>query len=242
MFTPPITAEDLYSSTLTPKIDPDWVACQGILVLNLTKYADKWINITIAAVDLAGNIGEQVQVGFIHVPNGLWIPIEVHQGWNLIGISILPKNSSTEAILSLFIKHGPIGKKVIYGFDNLKKEWLINPAVMEFCHGYWVYSENYDVLILEGYWPPPPPSPPPAIHLYKGWNLICYAGAKPSPPKPCCYLQSLTPGSYFKFVYEWDAKGQAWTAIDTSQPYTFKPGQALWIYVYKDEILVPPIN
>jgi len=62
MFTPPITAEDLYSSTLTPKIDPDWVACQGILVLNLTKYADKWINITIAAVDLTGNIGEQVQV------------------------------------------------------------------------------------------------------------------------------------------------------------------------------------
>jgi hypothetical protein len=131
---------------------------------------------------------------------------------------------------------------VIYGFDNLKKEWLINPAVMEFCHGYWIYSENYDVLILEGYWPPPPPSPPPTIHLYKGWNLICYAGAKPSPPKPCCYFQSLTPGSYFKFVYEWDAKVQAWTVIDTGQPYTFKPGQALWIYVYEDEILVPPIN
>jgi len=242
MLTPPVTVEDLYSSTLTPKIDPEWVACQGILVLNLTKYADEWINITIAAIDLAGNIGEKAHVGLIHVPNGLWIPIEVHQGWNLIGISILPKNSSTEAILSLFIKHGPIGKKVIYGFDNLKKEWLINPAVMEFCHGYWIYSENYDVLILEGYWPPPPPSPPPTIHLYKGWNLICYAGAKPSPPKPCCYFQSLTPGSYFKFVYEWDAKVQAWTVIDTGQPYTFKPGQALWIYVYEDEILVPPIN
>jgi hypothetical protein len=57
------------------------------------------------------------------------------------------------------------------------------------------------------------------------------------------YVESLETGSYFRWLYVWDSETQSWEMVDTNPSTSgqISPGQAFWIYLYKDQDLVPPI-
>jgi len=212
----------------------------GILVLNLTGYAGKKANITIAAVDYGGNEGPAVST-IILVPKGTWYPIVLHEGWNLVSLPLIPNNTATSSIYSLILKQGAAGVTVTYGFDNTAKSWIMNPTTMADGKGYWIYMKAYDVLIVQGLPTPEPPALPTTYHLPAGW---CLAGfTETTSMEADVYLESLEPGSYFRWLYVWDAAAQSWTMVDTRPESTdlLAPGQAFWIYLYQDQDLIPPI-
>ncbi|MEM1589358.1 MAG: hypothetical protein QW175_02945 [Candidatus Bathyarchaeia archaeon] len=88
---------------------------------------------------------------------------------------------------------------------------------------------------------PEPPALPTTYHLPAGW---CLAGFTETTNMAAdAYLGSLEPASYFRWLYVWNAPTQSWIMVDTKsgQAGTLNPGQAFWIYLYKDQDLIPPI-
>jgi hypothetical protein len=238
----PVSLSSLRNSTLTPVKDIHR-AFAGILVLNLTSYAGETVDINITAVDYGGNEGPGRLVT-ISVPEGTWHPVELYPGWNLVSLPLIPNSTSTADIYSLILKQGVSGVKITYGFDNVEKKWVMNPTTMIDGKGYWIYMKEYDVLIVQGFTTPTPPALPTTYHLTKGWNLVGYTAKIPM--NASVYLESLEPGSYFRWLYIWNATSipQSWSMIDTKPATsgTLRPGQAFWIYLYKDQDLVPPIS
>ncbi|MDH7607462.1 MAG: hypothetical protein QHH12_06860 [Candidatus Bathyarchaeota archaeon] len=212
----------------------------GILVLNLTSYAGETANITIAAVDYGANEGTGVST-LISVPKGTWYPIVLHQKWNLVSLPLIPNNTATSNIYSLILKQDAAGVTVTYGFDNTAKSWVMNPTTMTDGKGYWIYMKAYDVLIVQGLPTPEPPALPTTYHLPAGWCLVGFTETV----NMCAhdYVESLEPGSYFRWLYVWDAATQSWIMVDTKEDSSdmLYPGQAFWIYLYTDQDLIPPI-
>ena len=219
----------------------DWVAFSNTLVLKLSGYAGKVANITITAVDYGGNEGPGTSV-YLGIPEGTWYPIELHKGWNLISLPLVPNSTSASDVFSLVLKQGAAGVEVCYGFDNQAKEWVMNPTTMTDGNGYWVKMKDYDVLIVQGtpheeYWG----LQPIYYILYEGWNLAGYTETVSD--LASWYLSSLEAGSYFRYLFAWDAQNQKWEMIDTdlSSSDILTPGQGFWILLYEDQTLVPPV-
>ncbi len=212
----------------------------GILILDLTSYADKTANITIAAVDYGANEGPGVSTT-ISVPKGTWYPIVLHPKWNLVSLPLIPNNTATSNIYSLILKQGASGVTVTYGFDNTAKSWVMNPTTMTDGKGYWIYMKAYDVLIVQGLPTPEPPALPTTYHLPAGWCLVGFTETISMDASD--YVESLEQRSYFRWLYVWDAATQSWTMVDTKPESsgTLYPGQAFWIYLYTDQDLIPPI-
>jgi len=107
--------------------------------------------------------------------------------------------------------------------------------------GYWIYMKAYDVLIVQGRPTPTPPALPTTYHLIKGWNLVGYTETVSM--NASAYVESLETDSYYRWLYVWNAQTQSWSMVDTNPATrgTLGPGQAFWIYLYKDQDLVPPI-
>jgi hypothetical protein len=240
-----ITPADLSSATM--KATGDLTSFSGTLVLNLSSYAGAVANITIQAVDYGSNTGV-VNTTIIAVPKGSWYPIELQPNWNLISLPLVPNSTSTADIYALILKQGPSGVKVTYGFDNAAKMWIKDPQTITDGNGYWVYMNAYDVLIVQGFKlsEVSAPSYPRTYTLYKGWNLVGFTEIKVMNASQ--YVESLTPGSYFRWLYKWNETTQNWYMVDTTSPptgqyYQLHPGQGFWIYIYADkEDLIPPID
>ncbi|MEM0095125.1 MAG: hypothetical protein QW660_00590 [Candidatus Bathyarchaeia archaeon] len=236
--TVPLT--DLQAQTLTTVPGTYHRTFNGILVLSLTSYAGKKANITITAVDFGANEGPAVST-VISVPKGTWYPVALRQGWNLVSLPLIPNSTATSSIYSLILKQGAAGVTVTYGFDNTAKSWVMNPTTMTDGKGYWIHMKAYDVLIVQGLPTPEPPALPTTYHLPAGW---CLAGfTETTQMNASDYLESLEPGSYFRWLYVWDAASQSWTMVDTKtgSAGTLCPGQAFWIYLYQDQDLIPPV-
>ncbi|MEM3722376.1 MAG: hypothetical protein QXF53_01740 [Candidatus Bathyarchaeia archaeon] len=234
-----VTLMELKASTLTNV--GDHRTFSGFLVLNLESYAGKAANITIAAVDYGSNVGSAVST-VISVPKGTWHPVELYSGWNLISLPLIPNSTAASDIYSLILKQGEDGVTVTYNFDNTAKSWIMNPTTMTDGKGYWIHMKAYDVLIVQGLPTPEPPALPTTYHLPAGW---CLAGFTETTDMAADeYLESLEPGSYFRWLYVWNAATQSWTMIDTKSGSadTLYPGQAFWIYLYQDQDLIPPIS
>jgi hypothetical protein len=229
------------------KATGDLTSFSGTLVLNLSSYAGAVANITIQAVDYGSNTGV-VNTTIIAVPKGSWYPIELQPNWNLISLPLVPNSTSTADIYALILKQGPSGVKVTYGFDNAAKMWIKDPQTITDGNGYWVYMNAYDVLIVQGFKlsEVSAPSYPRTYTLYKGWNLVGFTEIKVMNASQ--YVESLTPGSYFRWLYKWNETTQNWYMVDTTSPptgqyYQLHPGQGFWIYIYADkEDLIPPID
>jgi hypothetical protein len=55
------------------------------------------------------------------------------------------------------------------------------------------------------------------------------------------YFASIDMASYYRFIFAWDAVKQRWKLLDAKEGGVLKPGQAFWIYMYKEAVLIPPL-
>jgi hypothetical protein len=240
-----ITPAELNSAKMNPK--GNLTSFSGVLVLKLTSYAGAMANITLQAVDYGSNHGP-VKTVIIKVPKGSWYPIELQAGWNLISLPLVPNSTLTADIYALILKQGPSGVKVTYTFDNAAKTWIKDPTTITDGNGYFVYMNAYDVLIVQGLQLSEVSAPtfPRTYTLFKGWNLVGFTETKVMNASQ--YVESLTPGSYYRWLYKWNSTKQNWYMVDTKSPptgqyYQLHPGQGFWIYIYADkEDLIPPID
>jgi hypothetical protein len=213
----------------------------GILVVNLTAYAGKAVNITITAVDNAGLESNATTVYIGSVPEGEWYAIELYEGYNLVSLPLIPNSTARADIYSLILKQGAEGVKITYSFDNQAKTWTLNPATMTDGAGYWINMKAYDVLIVQGtpieeYWGLEPIYYP----LYTGWNLVGYTATEKADASG--YLGSLDTNSYYRYVYVWNAKDQRWMMVKAvADSGKLSPGQGFWILLYSDQTLIPPV-
>jgi len=221
----------------------NWCAFSNVLVLNLTAYGGKVANITIAAVDYGGNEGPGSTPVYHSIPEERWYPIVLREKWNLIGLPLIPSNTSRTAVLSLILKLGATGAVAVYGYDNATDTWTLNPATMEDGKGYWIYMTAYDVLIVSGRITPPPPALPPSYYHTTGWVLAGYKSIETR--TVATYLSSLpydTTKTHFRYIYVWNAVLQSWSTLDRqSETDTFTIGQGFWIWMYSDQTMIPPI-
>jgi hypothetical protein len=215
-------------------------AFNGIIVLDLMDYAGENVNITVYARDYGLNEGDEIVVYVGAIPEGQWYPVELYKGWNLISLPLIPANASRTAVLSLILKQGIDGVTVVYEYDQNLDSWIVNPTTMTDGKGYWVYMKNYDVMIVSGSIMPPGGGIPPTYTLTKGWVL---AGFKSVVSMTVAdYLASVRNASYFRILYVWNAEFQSWYILDRDNPGAqFVPGQGFWIYMYEEEVLIPPL-
>jgi hypothetical protein len=239
-----IAADELASKAWN-QFDTHLYAFSGVLVVDLT--GAQWANITIEAMDGAGNVNASViYVG--EIPKGTWYPLQLQPKWNLLSLPLVPNSTSTAAIYALILKQGPSGVKVTYAFNNTAKIWIKDPTTITDGNGYFVYMNAYDVLIVHGLKLSEVSAPtfPRTYTLYKGWNLVGFTETKTMNASQ--YVESLTPGSYYRWLYKWNSTKQNWYMVDTKSPptgqyYQLHPGQGFWIYIYADkEDLIPPID
>ncbi len=208
----------------------------GALVLNLTNYAGNYANLTIRAVDVGGNVGNFSTPTVYTIPQGQWYPIELQPDWNLLGLPLIPADTSRAAVLSLILKQGASGV-IVYGYNSATSTFTLNPATMTDGNGYWIYMAAYDVMIVSGRVSAPPPALPPNYDLVTGWNLVGYKSTIAH--NVSSYLASLPSASYFTYIYVWDPSAQTWLMASGSE--MLSPGQGFWIYMYSDQTLIPPI-
>jgi len=230
-----ITVEDLAS---TDMIDLDWaLVYKGTFVLALGEYIDKTVEVTVVAVDYAGNEADPVTLYAGEVSEGMWIPVPLFKGWNLISLPLIPDSPARGDILSLILDQGASGVIVSYSYDQYIDDWITNPAEITDGYGYWLYAKNDDVLIVEGVDKLAPPSPPATYEYTAGWVLAGYKSTS-SETIVDDYLASLAPGSYFKTIYVWEGH---WMTLATGKD-TLWPGQGFWIWMYSDQNLIPPME
>ena len=231
-----ITPADLSSATM--KTPGNLTSFSGTLVLNLSSYAGAVANITIQAVDYGSNLGT-ANTTYITVPAGTWYPIELQPKWNMISLPLIPNSTATADIYALILNQGSSGVTVTYAYDQTTDRWVYNPAQLTDGFGYWVYMKAYDVLIVQGTTSPIPPAPPTSYSYTTGWVLAGYKSLQAR--NMTDYLASLQSGSYFIYIYTWNATTQNWIMIDTRSSTQLKPSQAFWIYMYTNQSLIPPI-
>ncbi|MEM2972199.1 MAG: hypothetical protein QW270_07275 [Candidatus Bathyarchaeia archaeon] len=178
-----VSIEDLNSTTLknlanVPFTGNTSIAFSGVLVLNLTVYAGKTVNLTLCTIDYGAN-SSNATTYILSVPQGLWYPIELQKDWNLISLPLVPANSSITNVLSLLLKAGTLVS--VWHYDAETSSWHSHApgappdlTTMVDGKGYFIKVTAYNILIIQGTEQPPPPSTPRVYHVVPGWNLIGY--------------------------------------------------------------------
>ena len=211
------------------------------MVLNLTKYGGKAVNMTVKAVDMVGYESPETCIGMFNVPEGEWYPIQLYKGWNLVSLPIVPANSSIENVLSLLLKEGLL--ESVWTYDAETKTWYSYASgapsdlkTMVDGKGYYIKMKDNDVLIISGT-EMRLSGPPPCYKLAKGWNLIGFTSTQIRTLSE--YLASIDNTGFYHFIFTWDTSQQGWKMIDM-QKGVLKPGQAFWICMYEEAVLIPP--
>lgn len=130
-------------------------------------------------------------------------------------------------MLSLILKRGTDGVRFVYGYDATET-WILNPATREDGEGYWINMKAYDVMMFSGlpnlnctWWYAPTPK----------WHLVGYTCTIHMSVYD--YLSSLPNGTYFRYIYAWNAAAQSLKMLDRQNgAHTLTPGQAFWILVW----------
>jgi hypothetical protein len=229
-----VTLTDLNSATMTTV--SGGITFSGALVLDLSTFAGKVVNLTICTIDFGANPSIPTTY-YLSIPEEQWYPVELYEGWNLFSLPLIPYSTARANILSLVLKQGAAGVNVVYGYNNATDSWIINPATMTDGLGYWVNVKAYDVLIVQGRQLPPPPALPSTYYLTEGWVLAGFKCTQPM--NVSTYLSSLEADTYFKYIYVWDAENQNWLMLSGSD--NLQPGQGFWIWIYEDQYLIPPL-
>jgi hypothetical protein len=240
------------ASTTMQWIGTDAVAFKGTLVLNLPTFGGKVANITICAEDYAGNAGGWSTPLLISVPEGLWCPIELWPGWNLISSPlVIAPNTSVESFLSVMMASTSISDvvEIMWKYDpSTAPYWFAYiPGVKDDIGtvddgwGYWLKAKVHDVLIVQG-WPCPAPpyieTMPPTYSVARGWNLIGYTSLTKG--LNATYLESVD-GKYL-YILGWDAPNQKWITVFLVDKWleNLIPAQGYWIYMKEAGYIVPP--
>jgi len=227
-----ITETDLTATEWTPGVNCGTFERAAVLA----GYAGEYVNITVIAYDCVNNPSDEIILYEGVIPEGEWYPVVLYEGWNLISLPLIPKSTDSSEILSLILKQG--GAEEVFGWDD---GWQRNPTTMEDGKGYWIEMQEYDVLIVQGYnVAEPPGSPPPVISysLSAGWNLAGFTSTTNMPASD--YLASLETDSYYTRLYTWNAEAQRWMSV-SADGGSLTPGQGFWIYMYKEQTLIPPV-
>jgi len=156
------------------------------------------------------------------------INIDLHEGWNLMGMSLRPEDASIEAI---FDENLPL-VKAIYGYENGSWSYWIRglPAgyqtlnALEFGRGYWVLVEGNFTITLRGYLNDMPP-------LIEGWNLVAINGTTPITVEE---LAENYPD--IRYIYGYDDENKTWSywirgLEEDATLSELEAGRGYWIYL-----------
>jgi len=211
------------------------IAFSGTLVLNLTAYAGKTINLTICTIDYGNNPSDPT-TNILSIPDGRWYPIDLQAGWNLISLPLVPTNSSIEAVLSLLLKDGLL--ESVWSYDAETDTWHSyapgappDLTTMTDGKGYFVNVTSYNVLIVHGTEQPPPPALPRAYHVVPGWNLIGYKRLTASTVSD--YLKGV---DYIR-VYKFDPINKIYKLVESGED--MEPGYGYWVAVKTEGWIYP---
>ncbi|MCX8021696.1 MAG: C10 family peptidase [Syntrophorhabdaceae bacterium] len=147
-------------------------------------------------------------------------------GWNFVSFSRLPAGTQN---ISTVLKDVSKNVKVVWGFDNQTKEWLLFKFNLqsskfkvlenvESGKGYWIYMDALGNINMEGWI-----EGPQTITLYEGWNLAGYNGTDGAMNLPSGYI----------IIWGWD-NGQ-WKAKHKETTPNVPPltglykGKAYWL-------------
>jgi len=235
-----VSVENVTSTTLKvldniPFTGNNSIAFSGALVLNLTAYAGKAVNLTMCTIDYGANPSNSTTY-ILSIPKGQWYPIELQKDWNLISLPLVPANSSMTSVLSLLLKAGTLGS--VWHYDAETKTWHSyapgappDLTTMVDGEGYFINVTAYNVLIVQGTQQPLPPATPPVYHVVPGWNLIGYKEIVSE--NVSTYLSGV---DYIR-VYSFDASTQTYTVLQPNQ--NMVPGLGYWVAVKTEGWIYP---
>ncbi len=164
------------------------------------------------------------------------VSLFLKNGWNFISLPLQPKDASLSSLLSDISP----AVRIIWGYDNEKKEWLkYSPSSslftvysslqnLEAGKGYWIYMAEEGVLTYASQ-----PASLPAVKLFPGWNLIGRRGIGMKPIAPALSLLS----NKWKNIWNWT--DDAWRMRSAALPVPpsfpslndLSQGKAYWIQV-----------
>lgn len=170
--------------------------------------------------------------------------LELHAGWDLVSLPLVPANSLITQLLAGLIQYNDL--VIVWGYSTTPTPtWSSftppnSGALKNMVDGlgYWVNVKAEVNMTVAGY-VIPPASSPPAYKLTTGWNLV---GFKPQPDPTSTsetvsgYLASIT-GSYdTSNVWVYNTGGN-WVRMQPTDALT--PGQAMWILMTAPATLKP---
>jgi hypothetical protein len=231
-----VSLTDLNSATLKLlTTGNNSIAFSGALVLNLTVYAGKTVNLTICTVDYGANPSDPTTY-ILSIPQGMWYPVELYEDWNLISLPLVPANSTIQNVLSMLLKQGLL--ESVWHYDAETKAWHSYAAgappdltTMVDGKGYFVKMTAYNVLIIQGTEQPAPPATPRVYHVVAGWNLIGYKEIYSE--NVSTYLSGV---DYIR-VYSFDAATQTYNVVRPSDDMA--PGLGYWVAVKTEGWIYP---
>jgi len=228
-----VTLTDLNSATM--KTVSGGITFSGALVLNLTTFAGKVVNLTIYTIDFGANPSNPTTY-LLSIPKGMWYPIVLYKDWNLISLPLVPANTTIQGVLSLSLKSGLLVS--VWHYDAETKSWHSyapgappDLTTMVDGKGYFVKMTAYNVLIIQGTEQPAPPATPRVYHVVPGWNLIGYKE-----------IVTMNASTYLSGVdtiriYKFNASTQTYENVFPST--NMVPGLGYWIAVKTEGWIYP---
>jgi len=211
------------------------ITFSGALVLDLTTFAGKVVNLTIYTIDFGANPSNPTTY-LLSIPKGMWYPIVLYKDWNLISLPLVPANTTIQGVLSLSLKSGLLVS--VWHYDAETKSWHSyapgappDLTTMVDGKGYFVKMTAYNVLIIQGTEQPAPPATPRVYHVVPGWNLIGYKE-----------IVTMNASTYLSGVdtiriYKFNASTQTYENVFPST--NMVPGLGYWIAVKTEGWIYP---
>lgn len=181
-------------------------------------------------------IGYNPCVGGTSGTKTIAIQIGTHIGWNLISLPIVPVTTSLTTLLAPLLAKGEV--KMVWAYTGTPRSWKFfapgSPptgtlTTMTDGNGYWIYVNQADTLLVNGF-VIPPASSPPTYSLVQGWNLV---GFKPQPTIGSetlgNYLASITGMYDTAHVYTYDNSAGIWKTLAASD--SLSVGQAFYVII-----------
>lgn len=170
--------------------------------------------------------------------------LKLHGGWNLVSLSVVPKDSSITRVLGVLIQMNAV--VLVWAYSTSPKpawSFFMPPnagslKIMVDGPGYWVNVKHDVNITIVGY-VIQPGSAPAIYSLIAGWNLVGFK-SQPNATEPKQvgnYLSSISGKYDTKNVWVHDNASGNWIRADYS--YMLHPGQAMWILITAPATLRP---